>query len=268
MQVAILWMTLVLAHLLGDFVLQRGVVVQGKAGGSKTAYAEHGAIHFISMIIMLTAFVGSPVLQPRTIGILIIVVFAHLGLDAAKERIGTGADEQVRRWPFIVDQVLHILVITVAVIAIVPVTSLAGPSAFWTRVSNQALVLACGYTAVVIAAGHLNAVLLKPFSELYNLPDNYGQDNQEGIVKDAGLARAGMIIGILERFLILTAVLANSPAGVGLVVAAKSVFRFQDANKDRQNAEYFLIGTFLSVTEAVIGGIIIRRLLYLITNGA
>ena len=70
-----------------------------------------------------------------------------------------------------------------------------------------------------------------------------------------------MVIGILERFLILTAVLAGSPAGVGLVVAAKSVFRFEDAKKGRHNAEYFLIGTFLSVTEAVIGGVVVQQLL-------
>ncbi len=75
-----------------------------------------------------------------------------------------------------------------------------------------------------------------------------------------------MIIGRLERFLIMTAVLAGSPTGVGLVVAAKSVFRFDAAKKDRKNAEYFLIGTFLSVTEAVIGGVIVRQLLYLITH--
>ena len=64
----------------------------------------------------------------------------------------------------------------------------------------------------------------------------------------------------------MTAVLAGSPTGVGLVVAAKSVFRFEDAQKGRQNAEYFLIGTFLSVTEAVIGGVIVRQLLYLVTR--
>jgi hypothetical protein len=257
-----MWLTLALAHLLADFVLQRGAVVKGKGQKSKLAYAEHGAMHFICMIVALAVFAGSTAVQLKTMGVLIIVVIVHLGLDVAKERIGAAADEQPRRWPFIVDQALHFLVITIAAIAISPSSHLAEPYAAWSRISDQALVLAFGYTAVVFAAGHFNTVLLRPFSELYDLRGDSGQQGEENSVKRTGLARAGMIIGILERFLIMTAVLAGSPAGVGLVVAAKSVFRFEDAKKDRRNAEYFLIGTFLSVTEAVIGGVVVRQLLY------
>jgi hypothetical protein len=44
------------------------------------------------------------------------------------------------------------------------------------------------------------------------------------------------------------------------VVAAKSVFRFEAAKKGRRDAEYFLIGTFLSVVEAVIGGVAVHQL--------
>ena len=62
---------------------------------------------------------------------------------------------------------------------------------------------------------------------------------------------------VLQR----TAVLAGSPTGVGLVVAAKSVFRFEDAKRGRHAAEYFLIGTFLCVSEAVVGGVVAGRLL-------
>lgn len=47
----------------------------------------------------------------------------------------------------------------------------------------------------------------------------------------------------------------QSPTGVGLVLAAKSVFRFDDIRQGRRAAEYFLIGTLLSVSEAVLVGL-------------
>jgi hypothetical protein len=219
------------------------------------------------MIIMLATFVGSTAVRPRTMGIIALVVMVHLGLDAGKERTGAITLGQSRRWPFIVDQALHILVITAAAILISPLRPLAELYAAWSAISDQALVLAFGYTAVVFASGHLNAVLLKPYSDQYNLCGDSGQKQEADAADRIGLARAGMLIGILERFLIMTAVLANSPTGVGLVVAAKSVFRFEAAKKDRRNAEYFLIGTFLSVAEAVIGGVIVRQLLFYLMRG-
>ncbi len=39
------------------------------------------------------------------------------------------------------------------------------------------------------------------------------------------------------------------------MLAAKSVFRFEDARHGRRAAEYFLIGTLLSVSEAVLVGL-------------
>jgi hypothetical protein len=266
MQFVIMWLTLALAHVLADFVLQRSAVVRGKGKNSKRAYAEHGAVHFTCMVVALAAFAGGAALRFETIGVLVVVVIVHLGLDVTKEGIGAPADGQPRRWPFIVDQVLHFIVITLAAIVISASSPSAEPSLAWSRISDQVLVLMFGYSAVIFAAGHFNAVLLRPFSELYGLRGNSGRRDDEAKVDQTGLARAGMVIGILERFLIMTAVLAGSPAGVGLVVAAKSVFRFEDAKKGRHNAEYFLIGTFLSVTEAVIGGIVVRQLLDLVAG--
>ena len=61
--------------------------------------------------------------------------------------------------------------------------------------------------------------------------------------------------------LVLTAVLVGSPEAAGLVVAAKSVFRFGDIKEGRAFAEHLLIGTFLSISEAVGIGLAARYLL-------
>lgn len=257
-QFVTVWLALVLAHLVGDFVLQRTAVVEGKGRGSKLAYAEHGAVHLLCLVFSVTFFVGAGALVGRTLVVLAVLVAAHLALDVAKETTGAGAAKRPRPWPFLLDQAAHVLLITVVAALIAPLPSRAALETGWTEVSNLVLVLAVAYTAVVFAAGWVNAVLLQRFASQLG---SWADDGGAGEDRSVGLARAGMVIGILERFLIMTAVLAGSPAGVGLVVAAKSVFRFEDAKRGRHAAEYFLIGTFLSVSEAVVGGVVAGRLL-------
>jgi hypothetical protein len=68
--------------------------------------------------------------------------------------------------------------------------------------------------------------------------------------------RAGELIGIIERLLILTFVIADNFEAVAFAVAAKSIARFS-ALDDKDFAEYYLIGTLLSVIVAVAVGVII-----------
>lgn len=62
----------------------------------------------------------------------------------------------------------------------------------------------------------------------------------------------GRVIGTLERVAVYVLVLQGQYEALGLVLAAKGLARFQNLD-DREFAEYFLIGTFLSVVLA--GGI-------------
>jgi hypothetical protein len=77
----------------------------------------------------------------------------------------------------------------------------------------------------------------------------------------AELRNAGLYIGWLERFLVLTAVLVQSPAMIGLILTGKSIARLPEL-KGPRFAEYFLIGTLLSISLALLGGIVLSRLLF------
>jgi hypothetical protein len=70
-----------------------------------------------------------------------------------------------------------------------------------------------------------------------------------------------MYIGWLERFLVVTAILAQSPSIVGLILTGKSIARFPEL-KEQRFAEYFLIGTLLSIGTAVLGGLVLAKLWY------
>ncbi len=76
-------------------------------------------------------------------------------------------------------------------------------------------------------------------------------------IEDCGLKRAGMVIGIIERFLVFTFVLLSQYTAITIIFAAKSIARFNELKK-REIAEYYLIGTLSSITFALITGVIVQ----------
>ena len=68
-------------------------------------------------------------------------------------------------------------------------------------------------------------------------------------------------IGILERILIVIFVTTAQFQAIGFLVAAKSIFRFNDTREEGTlKAEYFLLGTMISFTLAIITGLAVRWL--------
>ena len=66
---------------------------------------------------------------------------------------------------------------------------------------------------------------------------------------------------MLERSLILLAVLLNKLELVGYIFAAKSIIRYPEMKNETNFAEYYLIGTFTSISIAVFGGLLLKYLL-------
>ena len=62
----------------------------------------------------------------------------------------------------------------------------------------------------------------------------------------------GRVIGILERVTLFVLVFTGQYSAMGFVLAAKAMARFKTLD-DRDFAEYFLVGTLLSV--AIAGGL-------------
>ena len=78
-------------------------------------------------------------------------------------------------------------------------------------------------------------------------PDTEHKKEPTKISEEKSLPNAGKLIGIVERFLALALILSGEYGAVGLIIAAKSILRFNDAQK----AEYVLVGTLLSFGIAV-----------------
>jgi hypothetical protein len=68
----------------------------------------------------------------------------------------------------------------------------------------------------------------------------------------------GRLIGNLERIVLTIVVAAGSYAALAFLVAAKGVVRFDEFDKNKDFAEYFLIGSLASVLVALCAGIALR----------
>jgi len=75
--------------------------------------------------------------------------------------------------------------------------------------------------------------------------------------KFSGIRKAGMIIGIFERFIVLTFVLLSQYSAIAFIFTAKSIARFEEL-KNREFSEYYLIGTLSSISFAILCGEIMK----------
>jgi hypothetical protein len=154
------------------------------------------------------------------------VALIHALIDLVKSRCKHSAEA------FAWDQTAHLLAlgaIAAAAMSLGWVAPFAGYGWSW-------IVGLGGFVAVVLGIGFfVGAVAEKLIA---------GNEELGKIIK-AGLKDGGKQIGRLERALIFAFILAGEPTGIGFLVAAKSILRFEEA-KQQPVAEYVLIGTLWS----------------------
>ena len=233
----LLLIRLIVAHLLTDFVFQNDSWVKGKYKDgwySKYLYA-HGAVAGILAYL----FSGLWTL----IWIPVIIAVTHTIIDGIK----TKYDDNIKS--FLLDQLVHLAVILAIWLWIIT------PSPEDYAVFEQ--IFLHGINFWIILTAYL--VIIWPSSVLINkLTEEWRSVIEKTDNKDISLENAGRWIGRLERFLILTLVLLEKYEAIGLLVAAKSIFRF---SKSRDVGEYVLIGTLISFTIAIIVGLIANMFL-------
>lgn len=94
----------------------------------------------------------------------------------------------------------------------------------------------------------LGAMLLfagRPSSDIIRHVLRVFERSEENIVPAESLLHGGKTIGILERVLVALLLFSGQWTAVGFVFTAKGIIRWKNISKD--NTEYFLIGTLLSL---------------------
>ena len=247
-----LFLAVLLAHLLGDFPLQSSGMVRGKRQGIR-AYLAHGLVHLVVLILCVATFISIPLLSSLWFWIMAAIYIAvHLGIDRAKQQLVSNARLADSAFVFILDQVLHVCtIVALAWFLIRPSWETLKSQFSWSAATGDR-VLEAGivYVAVVFAGGYLIRYLTRNLTAGMERPGETAEQ----------VKNAGMYIGWLERFLVVTAILVQSPSLVGLILTGKSIARFPELKE--RFAEYFLIGTLLSIGLAVLGGLVLAKLWY------
>ena len=213
---------LLFAHVLADFVLQNDWMVRCKR--KPQVLLLHGAIVLVTAQLAMGHYSAWPLLA---------LAGAHLVIDAIKVNVFKGPP----LWPFLGDQAAHFATLA-TVAAFFPTLWLDGLGADVNWLPSVMTIIA-GLILTTRAGSFAIGFLMAPWAST-DLPE--------------GLENGGNLIGILERGLIFLLVMVGQPAGVGFLIAAKSILRFDTAKGDQKAGEYVIIGTLASFGWALMCG--------------
>ncbi len=224
-----------IAHFISDFTLQPERMANDKnKSGFKSKFLKwHILITFITA--WLFSFQVNFVLGALTIAIL------HWVIDGFKKYIKDS--NTIGRYSFFIDQIIHLAIVLLVVFVYNRYFQL-NPIFNFTLSTKFLLIIAC----YIFSTKPSNIIIKETFTA-FNI--------QASVSGNDDLPNAGKLIGIIERFLVLTFVIFNQFEAVGFLIAAKSILRFKDDNTIK--TEYVLIGTMLSFGIAITLGIIINH---------
>lgn len=238
---------LVLVHLLGDFALQprRWVEARYVRKIRSPQLYLHAALHgglALAVLGAATLTHSTEASLAAVLGGAVSVGVSHMVIDLGKSYLSPTR----LRW-FMLDQALHLLVLLGVWLAWLgtwqPLLT------FWHWLfTPPVLGIVVAYVLVTRPLSIVIALVIQRWSAEIDNPGT--------------LIAAGARIGMAERVLVLTLVLLDQLTAIGFLLAAKSVLRFGELRgaQDRKLTEYVLMGTLLSVSTAMVLGLLIRLL--------
>lgn len=219
------FIVLLTAHLIGDFLCQSKGMVKVKYGSFK-----YLALH--SLIVSLaTLFFAANFAISCSMLVYLWVFVAHLIIDWVKQLIGK---DDI--YTFLADQTLHIIALFIIACQIPDIAE----ASLWLKLFPasyfKGLTVISGLVASVYAGGIVVSKATKPLLSQVSDMDN------------VGLKHGGRYIGQLERALTFFFMLTGQTNAIGFLFAAKSILRFGEIKEKekRKEAEYIIIGTFMS----------------------
>jgi len=234
MDIYITWLVkLVLAHLLSDFILQpkSWVDSRNKKHFSSPFLYVHGLVTGLTALLLVGIEYWLVVL---------IVMITHVFIDGWKSY-----QMQEAKY-FLLDQLFHFIIIFGC--WYFSFFHMSDVAAVWKALNNKnTIILITAFVFVSQPAGIIISQLTKKW--------------RDKIEDSVNLGNAGKWIGIIERIIILTLVLQHQYEAIGLLIAAKSLLRFSEANRPEIKTEYLLIGTLISISIAILTGLVALHLM-------
>lgn len=248
------FLVLLLGHIIADFYIQSAEMAEKKEKKIRWVLL-HSLSYWGGMLVVMLPFMSWNMLVIATeagVGHSIIDLGKHLYKKLRKKENQNRLDRNT----FVMDQILHFsclfLISYFAVVMKIELTELERVEQFFSVIQISEKSLLSGVLAVLLIykpADILIQKILKTYRPVSEIRDN------KIIIKDNN---TGRIIGMIERTIMLVFLVIGQYSSVGLVLTAKSIARYDRIAKEKDFAEYYLLGTLLSTIIVVLSSFVIR----------
>jgi len=242
-----LLLLLLTAHFIGDFYLRPASYSTNLPIKSLVLWRQVAAHSLVNIIVF---FISDIAFLPAVVAI-VLISLAHV---------------LTNRWIyhrrsnlsiFLIVQSLHLVLISIIWAYLTNFTIEQVINFISSFLSTKNLLMAISYLLVCKPASVIISLALKKHTDSLTqhakeLSENTTLEESENI----GLVSAGALIGYIERCLAISFIFMGQFAGIGFLVATKTIFRFGDLtkNKDMKLTEYMMLGTLLSYAIALFIG--------------
>lgn len=265
----------ILAHLLADFLFQPDSLIKLKESNHKKGMFWnkgifwHSLIQFGTMLILLLIYAE---LRIETLLAALCVFVCHYLIDRFKFQCKNN-----EIWKFVLDQLLHAGVIYLTLWGfqlVTPVQELAaylvafGRKAIPISLRSKFLLEGIALIGLILVSGQfikivLDKLKLNPFVAKLSYPISHTTSStiKQKRTPDKLEPRTGLYIGWTERALIGIFMLLKIYTGLALLATLKTLARFKQL-ENRANAEYFILGSLLSILLGVFFGALMEWIFY------
>lgn len=242
---------LLLAHIIADFYIQTEKVSEKKDQDIKWVLIH--CVFYLGIMFILVLPVISNVF---IIGVILAGGF-HLMIDTAKyvyisliNKKGK-MNQLFERSLFFTDQFLHFIsLIGIAYrqtrnnIQIIEIQAIVD---FFNVVGVSGYVVVSWTFALLLIHKPANIAIQKLLS-IYKPADDSNEKEE---------LKAGRFIGTVERIIMLIFLVIEQYSAIGLVLTAKSIARYDKISKEKDFAEYYLLGTLISTLIVIVVSFVI-----------
>ncbi|MFZ7101081.1 MAG: DUF3307 domain-containing protein [Peptococcaceae bacterium] len=254
---------LLFAHLLTDFVFQNDKMVQQK--NSKVTKEKLAAIYLHSLIFLLTAFVlmyltADCFTDFMVLG-LVLLALSHFAIDLVKANLKDKCSDLML---FIVDQISHIVLIIlyvnlfydsnvfIANLELFLNGLLGNKVVFKFNLYQKIIIIAC----MLISATSVSNILIRFSLKSIRLKLVANIDSNENEV-----VKIGRYIGSFERILTILSMMIGEYNILIALYGSKTAIRFAEYKENTDFAQYYILGTLISVLLGVVLGIMAKTIL-------
>ena len=218
-----------LLHILGDYYLQSERLAVSKRN-------KYPAVLLHSLIYALPFLASLAFMHPSSslVNSLVFLIILHVCIDTAKflfHRLGKCKESTL----YLADQAVHL--ISLAGVATLIIPAPLAPASWLTGLLNSSNyfpeTILTWAVSILILAKPSNITIKHIISRL-------------GKKEETPRNNAGAMIGTLERYIMIILLSLGQFGALALVMAAKSISRYEML-KDKDFAEYYLLGTLLSI---------------------